>query len=132
MLNGKTSGWVRVRSGVPESSICGPIPFVLFCNDVPTELNSSCLMYADDINVFRRVRAPDDTDTLQTDLDKFSAWSAVWKLKLNPSKSKAIAFTLKTRSVSFDYAIHGTTLESVSMMRDLGVLLDSDVRAPCR
>ena len=54
VLNGKTSGWGRVGSGVPEGSICGPIMLVLFCNDVPTELNSSCLMFADDIKVFRQ------------------------------------------------------------------------------
>ena len=111
VLNGKTSGWARVGSGVPEGSICGPILFVLFCNDVPAELKSSCLMYADDIKVFRQVRTPGDAVALQTDLDKLSAWSTIWKLKLNPSKCKAITFTLRTKPVTFNYAIHGITLQ---------------------
>ena len=52
VLNGKTSsGWVRAETGVPEGSICGPILFVSFYNDVPSHLNSSssCLMYADHV-----------------------------------------------------------------------------------
>ena len=125
VLNGKTSDWARVVSGVPEGSICGPVLFVLFCNDVPSRLNSSCLMYADDMKIVRQVRAPDDADDLQTDLDRLSAWSDTWKLKLNPAKCKAITFTLRTKPVTFDYVIHGTALERVSMIRDLGVLMDS-------
>ena len=125
VLNGKTSGWARVESGVPEGSICGPVLFVLFCNDIPSYLSSPCLMNADDLKIIRRVRTPDDAVALQTDLDTLSAWSASWKLKLNPIKCKAITFTLRTKPVTFDYVIHGTALERVSVMRDLGVVLDS-------
>ena len=128
VLNGKTSGWTRVGSGVPEGSICGPLLFVLYCNDVPLCLSSSsssCLMYADDLKLFRRVRTPEDAAALQADLDKLSTWSDTWKLKLNPIKCKAISFTLRKNPVQFDYKLHNVTLERVSVMRDLGVLLDS-------
>lgn len=128
VLNGKTSGWARVGSGVPEGSICGPLLFVLYCNDVPLCLassSSSCLMYADDLKLFRRVRTPEDSAALQADLDKLCTWSETWKLKLNPIKCKAISFTLRKNPVHFDYKLHNVTLERVSVMRDLGVLLDS-------
>ena len=125
VLNGKTSGWARVGSGVPEGSICGPVLFVLFCNDLPSFLNSSCLMYADDIKIVRRVHACDDAVALQNDLNKFCIWSATWKLQLNPTKCKVMTFTLRTKPVTFDYAIHGIALDRVSVMRDLGVLMDS-------
>ena len=36
-----------------------------------------------------------------------------------------IAFTLRKQPVQSDYVVHGVTLERVSVMRDLGVLLDS-------
>ena len=69
VLNGKTSGWVPVGSGVPEGSICGPILFVLFCDDVHMHISSPCLMYADDLKLCKRIRSPDDAVALQTDLD---------------------------------------------------------------
>lgn len=125
VLNGKTSGWAPVESGVPEGSICGPVLFILFCNDAPSYLNSSCLMYADDMKIFRQICTSDDAVALQTDFDKLSVWSTTWKLKLNPAKCKMITFTLRTKPVTFHYVIHGVTLERVSVIRDLGVLMDS-------
>ena len=44
---------------------------------------------------------------------------------MNPTKCKQITFTLRTKPVHFDYSIHGITLDRVSVMRDLGVLMDS-------
>ena len=107
VLNGKASGWVPVGSGVPEGSICGPILFVLFCNDAPSCISSTCLMYADDMMLARRIRSPDDAVALQTDLDIISAWSTVWKLKLNPAKCKVITFTLrKNEKTCHDVILH--------------------------
>ena len=82
-------------------------------------------MYADDMKILRRVRACDDAVALQNDLNKFCTWSATWKLQLNPTKCKVMTFTLRTKPVTFDYAIHGIALDRVSVMRDLGVLMDS-------
>ena len=35
-----------------------------------------------------------------------------------------MTFTLRTKSVTFDYAIHGIALDRVYVMRDLGVPMD--------
>ena len=125
VLNGKTSGWVPVGSGVPEGSICGPILFVLFCDDVHMHISSPCLMYADDLKLCKRIRSLDDAVALQTDLDNLCEWSDVWKLKLNPSKCKVITYTLRKNPVLASYSINGIVLDRVSEMRDLGVVLDS-------
>ena len=66
VLDGQCSDWVPVRSGVPEGSICGPILFVLFCNDVPAHISSKCLIYADDLKLYRQIRFPWDALLLQT------------------------------------------------------------------
>ncbi len=46
---GETSKWANVQSGVPQGSVLGPLLFNLFINDITFGLNSSCVLFADDI-----------------------------------------------------------------------------------
>ena len=125
VLNGKKSDWTPVISGVPEGNICGPIQFVLFCNDVARYISSTCLMYADDMKLSRCIRSPGDAALFQHDLDKFSEWSSAWKLQLNPSKCKVITFTLRKKPIVSTYYVNHSALERVSEIRDLGIIQDS-------
>lgn len=52
-------------------------------------------------------------------------WSAEWKLSLNPSKCKVITFTLRKKPIQSYYSVNNITLERVTEIRDLGILLDS-------
>ena len=71
VLNGCTSEWVPVTSGVPQGSILGPLLFLLFINDMPDSAKNSILaMFADDAKCFRRIVNIDDCISLQKDLDE--------------------------------------------------------------
>ena len=49
VINGTSSRWTDVGSGVPQGSQLGPIPFLLFVNDMPNVVTSATLaMFADD------------------------------------------------------------------------------------
>ena len=61
---------------------------------------------------------------LQDDIDAVTRWAADWRLKLNPSKCRTFKITLKRDVVPSAYQINGRTLEEVSSIRDLGVILD--------
>ena len=50
--------------------------------------------------------------------------AADWRLNLNTSKCKAFKITLKKNFIQSSYSINGTSLENVTKMRDLGVVLD--------
>jgi hypothetical protein len=47
------SKWVRVRNGVPQGSVLGPLWFIVYINDLPKilELNSTPILFADDTSV---------------------------------------------------------------------------------
>ena len=124
VLNGQASSWIPVTSGTPEGSLLSPLLFILFINDLPSHVQSGCLMFADDVKMYREVRSGADTDLLHADLARLVNWSSTWRLKLNASKCKAFTITLKRAPVISPYAIDGEALEHVTTTRDLGVVLD--------
>ena len=124
VLNGKVSEWVPAVSGTPEGGHISPLLFSLYVNDLPTVISTNCLLFADDLKVFHEVRRDEDVLALQRDLNTVARWAADWKLKLNASKCKSFKITLKRKIIDSSYSINGTTLESVTTIRDLGVILD--------
>ena len=57
VLNGASSEWSRVYSGVPQGSVLGPLLFNIYVNDIPSVVNSETLMFADDTKIFRKIQS---------------------------------------------------------------------------
>jgi hypothetical protein len=60
---GKTSSnWEKIKSGMPQGSILGPLLFLLYINDLPSGIGIDCklLLYADDIRLL--ISGPDICD----------------------------------------------------------------------
>ena len=108
-MNGKTSDWKPVTSGVPEGALLAPLIFSIFINDLPSVIQSGCLLYADDVKIFRKITCPSDQRLLQDDLNRLSEWSVKWGLTLNPTKCKAFTMTLRRAPVQTYYFIGART-----------------------
>ena len=52
LLNGPTSKWLPVKADVPQSSILGPLFFLIYSNDLSDELVSTVKLFPDDTFVF--------------------------------------------------------------------------------
>ena len=65
VLDGSTSEWVPVTSGVPQGSILGPVVFLS--------------LFADDAKCSRKINIFEDSEQLQRDLNSLYEWSQVWK-----------------------------------------------------
>ena len=54
-LNGETSEWRKINSGVPQESVLGPLLFLSYINNLPDGLTSTCKTFADDTSLFSKV-----------------------------------------------------------------------------
>lgn len=118
---------VHGTSGVPQGSHLGPLLFLLFVNDVHWYLDPDvCLaLFADDCKLFFKIVSILDCIFLQRNLDLFHDYCQKFLLKLNLKKCFKMTFTRRTEPIEFDYTFDGKSIEAVSVVRDLGVLLDS-------
>ena len=56
VINGKTSDWTNVLSGIPQGSILGPILFIIFINDLPGVVGNVCKLFADDCKLYKNIK----------------------------------------------------------------------------
>lgn len=74
IIGGEKSDEVNVTSGVPQSSVLGPILFSTYINDLPTKVKSQVCLFADDCILYRKIKHQSDTSALQNDLDSLQKW----------------------------------------------------------
>ena len=77
LINGQTSKWLPVKAGVPQSSILGPLFFLIYIiNDLSDELVSTVKLFADDTSLFYVVRDSNiSAYELNNDMRKISEWA---------------------------------------------------------
>lgn len=126
-FNGTFSRDFEISSGVPQGSSSGPILFLIFINDLVSNLSSNGLIFADDFKLFRRIDSVRDCNVLQLDLDKISLWCSSNKLNLNVSKCKIVTYTRGHDFISYQYKTSEAELARVSELVDLGVMFSSDL-----
>ena len=52
LLNGQTSEWKPVKGGLPQGSILGPLFFLVYINDICSNLSTNVKLFADDTSLF--------------------------------------------------------------------------------
>ena len=77
-LNGKSSKWSSVTSGVPQGSVLGPVIFILYINDLPQKVKSHCVLFADDVELFKELKQLKDFEEIQDDLYELCVWASKW------------------------------------------------------
>ena len=90
VVDGRQSSLCNVTSGVPQGSVLGPVLFLLYINDIVTNIHSQMRLFADDCLIYRPIHSPEDQNILQSDLDKLSAWADVWQMKFNVQKKNVV------------------------------------------
>ena len=86
VVNGIKSDWVPVLSGVPQSTVLGPVLFSLYINDITTDIDSEIRLFADDCVCYREIKGTEDTVKLQEDIDRLGCWARKWGMRFQPVK----------------------------------------------
>ena len=71
VINGQTSEAYKINADVPQGSLLGPTLFLIFINDLPSEIVSSVNMYADDTTVYEQTSKTYKDINLASDLSVF-------------------------------------------------------------
>ena len=112
VINGTSSRWTAVGSGVPQGSQLGPILFLLFVNDMPNVVTSATMaMFADDSKCYKVTNHHSDYLHLQQDLDALSNWSLRNELFFQPTKCSNLRISRKRLSPPRSYVLNDINVE---------------------
>ena len=135
-FGGTTAPTTLVRFGIPQGSVLGPVLYILYTADVASLVESFGLrvhLYADDTQLYG-FSSPDDSaalaDLIRRAIDSVSEWMASNRLLLNGDKTQYIWFGTKQQLGKRDVqrlTDISPALTSTSVVRNLGVLLDSEL-----
>jgi len=127
VLSGTSSQWRETNAGVPQGSILGPLLFLVFINDIVSDIQSMINLFADDTSLIKSIITPVECfGVLQHDLEALSKWANQWLVTFNAAKTVFMLFSLKQQtprypSLTFD----GTVLSMVTEHTHLGITLNS-------
>ena len=123
-----------ITCGVPQGSVCGPLLFLLYINDISKVLkNCKVSLYADDTVLYRSGRKLDNVLALvQDDLMLLNAWCNKNRLTINCKKTKYCIYGMKSivkKSNQQDMilSLSNTVLEKVCSYKYLGFILDDQL-----
>ena len=88
-LNGFYSDYASIQSGVPQGSVLGPLLFLVYINDLESNIISNVKFFADDTMLYSIVHNPNKSASdLNHDLEIINQWAYQWKMSFNPDPNK--------------------------------------------
>ena len=94
VVDGATSEWIPIISGVPQGSVVGPLLFILYTSKLFELMENRLYAYADDSTLLIVVRKPADRPAVAPSLNmgfaRIQEWCNHWCMILNLNKTKAL------------------------------------------
>jgi hypothetical protein len=90
-INNSISNTFAIKSGVPQSSVLGPLLYLLYTADLPVNANTTMGALILSVNIDPVIA----TFTLQNHLNQMQQLTKIWKLKINEAKFTQVNFSLR-------------------------------------
>ena len=129
ILNGMSSSWGDVLSGVPQGSVLGPTLFLIFINDIDcaVEVTRGLIKkFADDTKCYMVVDSEEEKERFQAMLDGLSTWSIEWQMSFNMDKCHVMHLGRKNMNHTYDWG--GGQLEVTDSEKDVGVMISNTLK----
>ena len=118
----------NVTSGIPQGSVLGPILFVLYINDLPDVIKHGSIpfLFAEDTNIYHRIKCTQDCEDLQEDIKAMQLWSEKWLLCFHPDKCKCMRIGNSYIDLyAYRLKDNGKAMEFSKSEKDISVIIDS-------
>ena len=103
--------------------------FSLYINEITADIDSEIGLFADDWVCYREIKDAEDTSKLQKDIDQLGYWARKWDMRFQHVKCNMMQITRKRiKKIHASYALEGTILENVEIIKYLGVTIANDLR----
>ena len=129
--NGTVSELTNLTYGVPQGSVCGPLLFLIYINDLSKSLKySKVSLYADDTVIYTSHNNKDEALRLiQKDLNLLQRWCCMNKLTINCKKNKYCVFGMsfavkKSKATNDILSLNNQILNRVCSYKYFGFTLD--------
>ncbi|XP_073537645.1 uncharacterized protein [Phyllobates terribilis] len=128
VVNGFTSSWMNVSSGVPQGSVLGPVLFNIFINDLDEGIEGKLIQFADDTKLGGIANTREERERIQKDLNKLEQWAATNRMVFNREKCKVLH--LGNKNEKSIYRMGGIELSNSTCEKDLEGLMEPAFTTP--
>ena len=128
VISGSSSDTVPILAGVPQGSILGPLLFLVYINDIVSDIDSSIRLFADDTTLYVIVDNPQHAaHRLNSDLQTINNWASTWLVSFNPDKTESLLISRKQNKRNHPPVfMNNTQIQEVDSHKHLGITLSND------
>ena len=130
VINGCSSNWINVTSGVPQGSVLSPILFLIFIDDIDNGIKSRISKFADDTKISMPTFNLENCNLLQNDINSLCEWAEKWQMSFNADKCNVIHFG--SNNTNYPYKMFDQLLNKSSSEKDLGIVINDRLKSDSR
>ena len=128
-INQSLSPFEEATSGIAQGTLLGPLLFILFINDLSSQLVSPLSrieLYADDSKLYADCSSVEKCIDFYEDILNVEDWCNQWQLKVNTNKCDILH--VGKNNLKFPYRLRDTVVPEKNFCKDLGITISNDLR----